>query len=229
MAGAPGCEDGDVDCDDIREAISARLDGEDPALELETIATHLALCPACRRWETDAIRLSRLTRAALAEAVADRSAAILAAIRATVAPSRRRLDPLAVRGALAALGLLQLLLGAPALVLGMNGGAPVHLARELGSFDLALAVGFVFAAWRPVCAQGMLPFAAALVAGLAGGTVADVVRGQVSALAESAHLSQLIALGFVWLVARLGSDGPGRTRRPKPRPAADGTWNRLVT
>ena len=45
----------------------------------------------------------------------------------------------------------------PALIFGSDAGLPVHTARHLGSFDVALAVGFLFAAWRPSRIPGLLP------------------------------------------------------------------------
>ncbi len=72
-----------------------------------------------------------------------------------------------VRVALAGIALAQLALAVPTLLFGTDEGAPVHIAHEVGAWDLALAVGFLFAAWRPLRAVGMLPFVAALSAGLA--------------------------------------------------------------
>jgi len=37
-------------CTRFREAISARLDGEDPGLPTEQLDAHLAGCPDCRSW-----------------------------------------------------------------------------------------------------------------------------------------------------------------------------------
>lgn len=195
-----------MDCEQCREAISARLDGEATALESEAVHAHLAVCPGCRRWEDDVLRCSRVVLSGVAEPVPDLSAGILAAIAAIEAPasrwSRWRLDPTAARSALGVLGLLQLLLGVPAVLYGVDGGAPIHVAREIGSFDLALAVGFVFAAWRPAYAPGLLPVAGALAVALIGGTAADILRSDVSALAETGHLPQLLGLALVAVVAR---------------------------
>ena len=205
-----------MDCEDIQDAISARLDGEDPRLETDTIWAHLSVCATCRRWEEAAVRLGRGRRVAATDPVPDQTAVILGTIASSRPANRPAIDPTSLRGALGALGLLQLIVGAPALFLGVDGGAPIHVARELGSFDLALAVGFIFAAWRPVYALGMLPLAAALVAGLAGAAAADVARGRVSPLAESAHLSQLVALTLVWLVARVTSRSPRPASHLRP-------------
>jgi predicted anti-sigma-YlaC factor YlaD len=101
-----------------------------------------------------------------------------------------------------------MILALPVLLLGRDAGAPVHIAREVGSFDFALAVGFLFVGWRPVRAYGMLPLVAALVACLAVTTTVDLARGTATLLGESAHLLDLMGLASVWELAR--ADGPPR-------------------
>ena len=64
-------------------------------------------------------------------------------------------------------GLIQLCYAIPGLVLGDDAGAPVHIAREQGSWAAALAVALLVAAWRPHHVEGLLPFVAALAVGLA--------------------------------------------------------------
>src|SRR5205085_6412835 len=71
---------------------------------------------------------------------------------------------LPVRLGLVLVGIAQLVLAVPSLVFGADEGAPVHIAHEAGSWDLALAVGFLFAAWRPLRAVGLLPFVVVLSA-----------------------------------------------------------------
>ena len=206
------CDHRRMDCQRSRDIISARLDGEATAFEAEAVYDHLAVCSACRRWEDEALRCSRSVRIGTAGPVPDLSARILAAVTATGSPDlparRRRLDPNATRAALGVLGFLQLLAGLPALLFGVDGGAPIHVAREIGSFDLALAVGFVFAAWRPAYAPGLLPVAAGLVVALAGSTAADILRNQVSAVAEAGHSPQVLGLMLVAVLARSAVESP---------------------
>ena len=80
----------------------------------------------------------------------------------------------------------------PGLIYGTDEGAPIHVAHEVGAWDLALAVGFVFAAWRPLRAVGLLPFAAALSAGLILTAILDVAHGRAVALTETTHLLELV-------------------------------------
>jgi predicted anti-sigma-YlaC factor YlaD len=195
-----------MECENYRLGISARLDGEDAGIDDATLAWHLASCEGCRRFESEAIAVTRAVRVASAEAPPDLAPQIMAAINAErTSKSRagvRRLDPQALRGGLIALAVVQMLLALPVLLLGRDSGAPVHIAREVGSFDFALAVGFFFAGWRPGRAHGMLPLVVALVGCLTIATGVDLARGTATLLNESAHLLDLFGLAAVWGLSR---------------------------
>lgn len=200
-----------MDCEHFRLGISARLDGEDAGVDDATLAWHLANCVPCRRYESEAIALTRAVRVASAEAAPDLAPTIMAAINAERMGKSRRFDPQALRAGLIALALVQMALALPILLFGREAGASVHIAREIGSFDFALAVGFLFVGWRPARAYGMLPLVAALVACLGVTTAIDLVRGTATAVSESAHLLDLLGLASVWELSRLerhtGSSG----------------------
>jgi predicted anti-sigma-YlaC factor YlaD len=200
-----------MECARYQHAISARLDGEDAGIDAATLAGHLATCSACRNWEADVVSLTRSVRVASADPIPDLTPAILAAIGQEPAPSR--LDPTALRWGLAAVALVQFVMAISTLLFGTN-GMTGHLTRDVGSFDLALAVGFVYAAWRPFRAYGMLPIVGALVACLAVTTTVDLTEGRAGAGAEAAHLLDLIGLAFLWLVTRtpVANIGGGRHR-----------------
>lgn len=199
-----------MDCENHRLGISARLDGEDAGVDDSVLAWHLASCDACRRFESEAISIARAVRVTANEAVPDLTPAIMAAINAERVSKSRRFDPQPLQAGLITLALVQMFLALPAVLFG-NGGATVHMARELGSFDFALAVGFFFVGWRPARAYGMLPLVAALVGCLAIATGVDVMRGKATLLNESAHLLHLMGLAGVWRLSRIerypGSSG----------------------
>src|SRR6266852_4105175 len=69
-----------MDCTRIRDAISARLDSEDPGVEHLVIDAHLDTCAGCRAFAVSAERLHRTSRLAPAPEVPDLTPAILAAI-----------------------------------------------------------------------------------------------------------------------------------------------------
>jgi len=202
-----------MDCENYRLGISARLDGEDAGVDDAALAWHLANCEPCRRFESEAIALTRTVRVATAETPPDLTPTIMAAINIQRVAKAPRFDPQALRGGLIALAIVQMLLALPVLLLGRDGGAPVHIAREVGSFDVALAVGFFFVGWRPARAYGMLPLVATVVGLLAITTGVDLARGTATMLNESAHLLDVMGLAAVWELARTaGYPGSSGTR-----------------
>jgi predicted anti-sigma-YlaC factor YlaD len=190
-------------CTDVQEAISARLDGEAAAIEAADIDAHLTHCPACQAFATRAATLTRAIRIRPAEAVPNLAAAILAS-----APAPARLWP---RYVLLWVGLTQLVLAVPALA-GDGQGASTHVARELGSWDIALAVGLLVVAWQPRRAAGLLPFALALAGAMALTAGLDIAAGHAPASGEAIHLVDVAGLGALWFAAR--SQAPVRRRRP---------------
>lgn len=208
-----------MDCEHVREAVSARLDGEDPGVDDARLDQHVAGCTGCTAWAEEVGALHRLVRVQPAETVPDLSEAIMARVPDPAgappwwAPLGERIST--VRWALFAVALTQLVLAGPALLLGEDAGASVHVARELGAFDVALAVGLLVAAWQPARAWGLLPVAGALALVMAVTAVGDVVDGTATTLGEVHHLLELASLVLLWLVAREARDQglPARTGR----------------
>ena len=195
-----------MNCDIARTAISARLDGEDLRVDPVDLAGHLERCTACRAFAREAESMHREVRLARAPSVPDLTAPILATIGSEGpphAPHER-----ALRATLAIVAGVMIVAALPALVLGDDAGLPVHAARHVGSFDLALAVGFLFAAWRPSRISGLLPVVTALVACLLGTSVLDVLDGRTGALTEAQHVIEVVGLAAAWLLAH-----PLRPRR----------------
>jgi predicted anti-sigma-YlaC factor YlaD len=199
-------------CSEVRDAVSAGLDGEDPGLSQTVIDSHLQGCDQCRGFAARVGALHRSMRVTAAPAVPDLSVPILAAIGAdegetTGVSDKRDLLP---RFVLALAGALQLALSLPALVLGDDAGLPVHAARHIGSFGAALAVGFLYVAWKPSRVTGLLPVMTALVVCLVGSSVADAMAGTTPALTEAPHLAEIVGVAAMWLLAH---PTPHRSRR----------------
>lgn len=216
-----------MDCSVAREALSARLDGEDGPVGSADVDRHVAGCSGCRSWQDDLATLHRMVRVRAADAVPDLSAAIVDAHlpaarrqrqRARVAVAGPLAEPISpVRWGLFVVALTQLVLAAPPLLLGEDAGATVHVARELGSFDVALAIGLLVAAWQPARAWGLFPVAAALGLVMLGTAVLDLVDGSASLGGEVHHLLDLAGVALLWLVARgdqLHGSGPPVSARP---------------
>jgi predicted anti-sigma-YlaC factor YlaD len=188
-------------CMQIHQAISARLDGEDPGLDDATVYAHLAACADCRAFAHEAETLHRRVRLAPAPVVPDLTPAILSAIGAETTDAEPDTN-LALRWILVAIAVAQIAVAIPALIFGSDAGLPVHAARHIGSFDVALGVGFLFAAWKPARIPGLLPVVAALVVCLVGSSFLDVADGTTKVLGEAQHVLDFVGLAVVWLLSR---------------------------
>ena len=194
-----------MDCDTAQSAISARLDGEDLGVDPVDLAGHLERCTACRAFARDAESMHREVRLARAPSVPDLTAPILASIGSDNSSANHER---ALRVTLAIVAGVMIVAALPALLFGDDAGLPVHAARHIGSFDLAVAVGFLFAAWRPSRLPGLLPVVTALVACLVATSVLDVLDGSTAALTEVQHAVEVVGLAAAWLLAH-----PLRPRR----------------
>ena len=131
-------------CSTVREALSARLDGEPLGMPEAALDQHLSACAACARWAEAAALVTRRARLAAAPQVPDLTAAVLAALPRELpgagAAARSRLADTAVRLALLVVAAAQAGLAWPALASGAAAmSAPVHVAHETGAWNLAVA------------------------------------------------------------------------------------------
>src|SRR5580658_917708 len=186
-----------MDCDRVREAISAQIDGEEPGLPSDALAAHLAGCAACTQWQGRAHAVTRRARLGGSFLDHDLTAGVLAAAPGAD-PARPRLR-LAQRGGLVALALAQLAIAAPMLFLGHDHDAGVHAAHELGSFNLALAIAFAVGAIRPALSAGLAWPCGIAAAGLVTTAIIDLIGGQAVGADEAQHLVALAGAALlVW-------------------------------
>jgi predicted anti-sigma-YlaC factor YlaD len=202
-----------LSCDEAVELISAALDGETVAAERRRLDVHLSRCVDCDALADRLLGLDRRLRVRRVDSVPD----LVPVVTSRVRPAQLGRGGW-IRPSLVWVAIVLFAQSLPALVLGRTEGADTHLARHLGAFGVALAIGFAYAAWRPHRAFGMVPFAAALVATMSASTGFDVLDGGRSALSELAHLAELVGLVLLWLLA--GSPGwhgwPRWARRHRP-------------
>ncbi|WP_410570189.1 zf-HC2 domain-containing protein [Amycolatopsis sp. cmx-4-61] len=202
-------------CEDCREALSARLDGEtEPASPDE----HLASCAECREWLAGAERLRRTMLLRPAPPVPDLTAAIL---DRTPAPSG---EGWGLRIALTVVAIAQLGLAFAELLGTAHGG--VHLGHESGAWNLAVGIGLLAAALRPGTAGGQLPLLTGFVGVLLALSAGDLAAGQVTLSRLATHVLVVLGLALLYAVHRAQRD------RGAPLPAAtadDGTVTRGST
>ncbi len=187
-------------CSDAREALSAGLDGESATVPDDDVARHVAACPPCAAWLDGAALVTRKARLGRPINVPDLTNRVVAAVATADGLNRPRAG--IARVALALVAVVQVALSLPALLSTGHLDAAVHVSREIGATDIALAVGVLAAAWRPWRAAGMLPVVAALAVGLSATTVVDVVRGHVPAAHEVPHLLALADAALLWRLRR---------------------------
>jgi hypothetical protein len=83
-----------VDCEDFREALSARLDGEEDADDArQPVDTHLEHCGDCAFWHDTAALVTRRARTTAAVVWPDVSDAVLARVRLTGTGRRSGPEP----------------------------------------------------------------------------------------------------------------------------------------
>jgi predicted anti-sigma-YlaC factor YlaD len=194
-------------CDDIRIDLSARIDGEATERSSAELDAHLLDCFACGEWLARAERVTRQVRLRSAD-VPDLTASILAAVSVQRAAQReaargiRQILRLAVGIAAA----VQLLLALPVL---LGVGVDPHASREMASFDIAVAVGFALAAWRPERARAFVPVAFVLAACLATTSILDISDGATHLAHEVGHLAALAQALLLWALSRRTKADPG--------------------
>lgn len=222
-------------CEDCRDAISARMDGEDTGVERGVVEHHLEGCAACRAFSERAAHVTRLARIRPAEDLPDVLPGLLAALDAgesRPAPrrTRRAIARDAVRAALAALAVGQLALALSGVIAATGAGpdqfagaSMAHFSHESAAWNLALGVAFGWAATGARRAGGLVPVIGAFVALLVTLSALDVLAGHVTAGRLLGHLPVIAGLALLLLHARLGrgggttaavrDDGPGGTGR----------------
>lgn len=194
-------------CEPYRDAISAMADGEPTPVGEDALQRHLDTCGRCTAFVAANHELSRRMRVTPAEPVPDLTASILAAVD-TPDVARVRVRFKQVRALLVLTGAVQLLLAG--VTLASAGAAGGHATREAGIFELALAVGFLVVAWRPVRAGGLLPVAAVVAVLATILSLGDVLAGSASAAQEATHLLQVVGTGLLWALDRHRGRAPLR-------------------
>jgi len=192
-------------CTRFREAISARLDGEDPGLPLELVEAHLDECADCQAWAAavDSLGGAGADRAPVERISLDPALLATLGARAPRAQSSggALISTFEWRIALAMIAVTQVVLSWPGAFL-HDGHASMHLAHELTGWDMGLAAGFLFVAWRPARAWGMLPLVTVFVVGMVVTSGVDVASGHALLGREAVHGLAIAGLGCLWMLAR---------------------------
>ncbi|MBC2682028.1 hypothetical protein GSS87_06420 [Corynebacterium sp. 4HC-13] len=216
-----------MDCEKIRAALSARLDGENSTLPDELVDAHLEGCEDCQRWYATVTALGRQLRMTSAPPCAPSIAGQEAAARVLGAAEsfpqvtgnlRARQLPLLVSRILLAV-LATVYIGWAAVLLfgstvGVAGGSnPAAASAPYGASSdpmlarfvidaatarFALGAGLAWACFRPRSAGALLPVYLGMWAFGAGFATRDVVLGLIE---YSSDLPSLLGSLFIHLLA----------------------------
>lgn len=198
-------DDEGVNCAQCREAVSARLDGEDHPDERAVVDSHLETCAVCREFLDRAAHITRLARTGVAEPVPD----LVDAVRAA-APRTRGVRLVGVlRAMLAMVGVGQLALGINGVLaarasdghhgVDLSGASLEHFAHESSAWNLALATGFLYVAWQTSRSAGLVPVLGSFVGVLTALSLLDLAVGRVEPDRLASH--GLVVIGLVLVVA----------------------------
>ncbi len=208
-----------VNCAQCREAVSARLDGEDEPGERAVVDAHLDTCLPCRVFLDRAAHITRLARTGVAHAVPD----VLDAVRQAAPPVRARRLVATLRVLLAMVGVGQLALATSGVLaaragdghhgVDLSGASLEHFAHESSAWNLALAVGFLYVAARTSHTAGLVPVLGAFVGVLAVLSGLDLAAGRVEPERLVSHGLVVIGLVLIVTLARFGRRGGGGAPR----------------
>lgn len=173
-------------CETWREALSARLDGEQSDVATETLNAHLEGCVECAAYALRLDRLHRATRVAPAVTVPDLTEGILAAA-AAAGPGPRVNLTLVLRWVLVVVAAIEIGLASPEIL------GRWHTGGELGTWAVASAVGFLSVAHRPKRAGAVLPMLVCATIFTVFVSVRDLAEGATNLGQEWSHL--LLVLG----------------------------------
>ncbi|GAA1748654.1 zf-HC2 domain-containing protein [Luedemannella helvata] len=225
-------------CEDFREALSARLDGEAEPVGAAVTDAHLAGCPDCAAWYDAAAGVTRLARLRVAEPEPVLSATALAAVLDAVPPpsrgkrlrlfgpadaERRRRRATVLWRLLGCLGAAQFLLGVAQIgsasaghvhAGGSIGGGVAagvtagHLWHESAAWNVAIGAAFGWIALRRLRPAGSLPILTAFLAVLALVSIGDALGGKVAWTRLASH--GVLVAGYLILLGLGRLDAEGR-------------------
>lgn len=207
------CDKRNMECHDAQMWISARIDGE-TVDDTDVVDEHVADCAAC---EAFVGRAHRLKRVMAFQPVRSEPLDLAPLVLNRAGPPNLGSGEWK-RSLLAAAGATLLLLSIPGVlfgstVLGADLGSTDHSGRHLGAFGAALAFGFLYAAWRPERAIGLVPLTSALGALILLTGIIDTARGSATGLTEASHLLELVGVMMVWEISGGRRRLPGRSGR----------------
>jgi predicted anti-sigma-YlaC factor YlaD len=193
-------------CEQVRDVLSARLDGESSPGEDALADLHVETCDECVRWLDNAARVTRLTRTSVvsvADVPDDRLLDIVFAAAPGPGWSRTGRWLRILLGALGfgqfALGIAQIAALGMAQGIGSAGGMTSHhLLHESAAWNVAIGAAYLWIALRRGRPADALPIMTAFVAVLVLLSIDDLLTGEVVVTSLLTHT--MVVLGYAVLV-----------------------------
>ncbi|WP_432838620.1 zf-HC2 domain-containing protein [Dactylosporangium sp. CA-092794] len=202
-------------CEQFREALSARIDGEDEPTSPATLDAHLQGCASCRQWRHQAASVTRLVRV---QPVGHRT---IATERLAVYRPRYPVLSKFLRVLLGAFGAVQFVLGLAQVSwtggTHEHGTSSGHLLHESAAWNVAIGAGFAWIAARRSRPTDVLPMLTAFVVLLVLLSANDVIAGQVGSTRLLSHAVMLAGYVVVVMLSRLDPGQPPADRQGPPR------------
>ncbi|MEV4513051.1 zf-HC2 domain-containing protein [Dactylosporangium sp. NPDC049525] len=212
----------------FREALSARMDGEDEAVAPALVDAHLSQCGACRQWQEQAFAATRMVRLWPLDTAPPPAERLLAgfapsprfSLRGVLRMLTRRRLVFSLRVLLGGFGAAQFVLGiaqaANAATAHVHGAG--HVFHESAAWNVAIGAGFAWIATRRGTPAGALPMLTAFVALLALLSANDLLAGAVETQRLVSHGFVLAGYAIVVALSRPALD-PGRPPADRQRPS----------
>jgi len=200
-----------MDCERWRDALSARLDGEPLGVDDALLDAHLATCSACCDHAKALESLHRGLRLRTADQVPDLTDQILTAAAADRRRLRidRKVVTFVLRWVLVVIAAFEIGLASPELL------GRWHTGSELGTWSIAVGIGFLSVAMKPARASSLVPmlgWAGVLTAIV---TTRHLLDGAASMSNEWPHGLVLAGVAALVAISRL----EGAVDHPGPQPA----------
>lgn len=188
----------DVTCDQARDLISARIDGELDPDDNPLVDAHTQTCASCTAYQDDAFALRRALRMRAVDPAATDTEPAVDLVGSMTGVSVLRWALFVIGGTLVVLNM--------ASIVSPDGGAAAHLNRHDGIFGTALGIGMLAVAAKPYRAIGLIPLTSTIAALMAIAAAADLLNGQANLLSEAVHVVEFGGLVCLWII----SGGPSR-------------------
>lgn len=207
-------------CQVVREALSARTDGEREPVPAARVDEHLADCADCRAWHTRAAEQAQLLRP-----LARRLQPVPLRLPAELTPRRTRTFPAWQRLALGAVGVIELAvsvaqgIGADLAMPAPHRG-PVTAGLLFNwsiAWSAALGLVMVVAALRPRCSPGLAAVLVTFAALLTGFVIAGTAAGAMTLALLTGYLPVLAGAVLAVVTCRHPRPpGPGSGSDTRP-------------